>query len=53
MIKKRSCVSLNFFITIGLFFLYHSRKDSRIFEINIKDYLSSKISKIKNMIKNF
>ena len=33
--------------------LYHSRKDSRIFEFNIKDYFSSKISKIKKIIKSF
>ena len=32
---------------IGLFFLYHSRKDSRIFEIDIVEYFRSKFSKNK------
>ena len=38
---------------IGLFFLYHSRKDSRIFELNIKDFITSKLSKIKKITKSF
>ena len=32
---------------IGLFFLYHSRKDSRIFETDIIEYFRSKFSKNK------
>jgi len=32
---------------IGLFFLYHSRKDSRIFETDIVEYFRTKLSKNK------
>ncbi len=32
---------------VGLFFLYHSRKDSRIFEVNVLEYLQSKIKIFK------
>tara|TARA_B100000401_G_scaffold414139_2_gene334788 strand:+ start:22 stop:804 length:783 start_codon:yes stop_codon:yes gene_type:complete len=34
-------------LPIGLFFLYHSRKDSRIFETNFIEYFKLKIQKIK------
>ena len=31
-------------LPIGLFFLYHSKKDSRIFETNLFNFLKNKIS---------
>ena len=34
-------------LPIGLFFLYHSRKDSRIFDTNLIELIKSKIHQIK------